>query len=101
MMECWEGAGTAEKKFFDAILCLFVDRPHLLRFLFDPLTPRLSAAPEEILAQAAGLCSSDYLLVRVALDIWSGSGRAHLHEVIDADMETFSAVLSAMTRLAA
>ena len=27
MMECWEGAGTAEKKFFDAILCLFVDRP--------------------------------------------------------------------------
>jgi len=80
---------------------LFEEQPRLLEFLFDSKAPRLNAAPDEILAAARGLCSSDFLLVRVALDIWSAAGQVHMHEVIDADPETYDLILAAMASLAA
>jgi len=83
------------------ILHLFEEHRRLLEFLFDAKAPRLSAASDEILAAARGLCSSDVLLVRVALDIWSAAGQAHMNEVIDADPETYDVILAAMAILAA
>ena len=97
----WELAGGFERKVYTATSLLFSDNPGLLDFLFDRQKPELRASPEELLAAARGLSSGDFLRVRVALDLWSGSGSVSVHELLDADPDIYRLVLRAMASLAA
>lgn len=99
-MEFWKNAGSGERKLFAAISLLFADSPGLVAFLFDPHRPQLKAPPEDMLGAARGLASGDFLRVRVALDLWSGSGSVCVHELIGADPDVYRSILRAMTELA-
>lgn len=99
-MKCWDGAGAAEKKLFNAISGFLARSPQLLGFLFDPDHPRLRASPEELVRQARGLSSGDVLLVKIAVDLWSSGGFVSLHEIFDAEPEALALILASLETLA-
>lgn len=65
-----------------AISLLLANDPWLLRLLFDDDPVRLSAPPDSILKETKGLSSGQQLLIRIALDIWSGDGHAKLWDIV-------------------
>jgi hypothetical protein len=99
-MVCWKNARASEKLQFQAISKLMELRPHLLDFLFDPEAPKLSASPDRILHEAMGLCSSDYILVRLGVDLWCGEAQVNVYELYDLEPELFVCALQAMAILA-
>ena len=82
-MECWPNAPKVESKLFKAISLVFKHHPYLLDFLFDPQKPRIRMEPVELLAQSEAFSAGEDLLVRVALDLWSGGGNACIWELIE------------------
>ena len=98
-MESWKSASVGDRELFDVISAMFVGNTGLITFLFDSQLPELNGSSRDVLAAAKGLCSGDYLLIRAALDLWSGSGTVTLHEVLDADHEIGRLIAEAMTRL--
>ena len=99
-MKCWSTAGAEERRLFGAISVCLRQSPHLLGFLFDPDQPRLRTSPEGLLAEATALCSGDYLLVKVAVDLWTSGGFVSLHELFDAEPVVFASILEALASLA-
>jgi hypothetical protein len=99
-MVCWKDACTSEKLQFQAISKLMELRPHLLDFLFSIEEPRLSAPPDTLLQQAMGLCSSDYLLVRLGVELWCGQAQVAIYELYDLEPELFACALQAIDILA-
>jgi hypothetical protein len=95
-MKCWINASAAEKLQYKAISVLFKQSLHLLKFLFDPDCPKLRFAPEEVLIKARGLCSGDYLLVKLAVDLWCGCGDIRVHELFDVDSDIFPLILDSL-----
>ena len=79
----WEKATKTDRRLFLAISQVFNKHPYLLEFLFDSHEPRLRLIPDELLGESAYLSAGEDLLVRVALDLWSGSGHAHVWELIE------------------
>jgi hypothetical protein len=79
----WERATKTDRRVYRAVSLVLTKHPYLLKFLFDPVEPRLRLAPEELLRESAHMSSGEDLLVRVALDLWSGSGDAHVWELIE------------------
>lgn len=100
-MTCWEVATAGDRKLFEIISDLFSARPDLVEFLFDPLLPKLNGSSREILARARSLDVSGLLLIRVALDFWSGSGKVTVDEILDADPDLSRLILTTMARLVA
>jgi hypothetical protein len=99
-MVCWKNACASEKLQFKAISKLMELRPHLLDFLFDPKSPKLSSPPDALLREAMGLCSSDYILVRLGLELWCGLAQVNIYELYDLEPELFACALNAMAILA-
>jgi hypothetical protein len=99
-MKCWETACAAEKKQFKAISMCLGHNPQLLDFLFDPNYPKLRKSPDSLLQDARGLCSGDYLLVKLGLEIWCGDGYLHVSELFDAEPAIFAMILAALASLA-
>jgi hypothetical protein len=99
-MKSWTSASTSEMKQFEAIAIFLKDSPRLLEFLFDPDSPRLNGSPEDLLDAARGFCSGDYLLVRLALELWCCEGFVSVHELLDAEPEVLALVLQAFRHLA-
>jgi hypothetical protein len=86
-MKTWNTVSLGDKKLFDAISLLLVGNLDLLTVLFNQQQPKLNGSSRNILRAASGLCASDFLLIRVALDLWSGSGGVTIDEIVDADQE--------------
>jgi hypothetical protein len=61
-----------------AISLLLANDPAVLEFLLDSRRSRLNASSGTLKREAALLSSDEELLVRIALDIWNGSGRTRL-----------------------
>ncbi len=98
-MKCWNTACLSEKKQFDAISLILSQSPHLLSFLFDPNQPQLKDSPDRLLLAARGLCSSEYLLLRLALDLWCEQGQVKIHELFNLEPEVFAVILQALKGL--
>lgn len=99
-MKCWPKVGRVERKLFEAISHIFKSYPYLLDFLFDPDVAKIRALPEELISQSESLSSGEDLLVRVALDLWSGGGNACVWELIEIlDEQNFNNVLEALSKL--
>lgn len=98
-MECWISANSSERRQYEAIAAITVENPELLKFLFDPNSPRLRAPASVLLKQARCLASGDNILVRVALDIWCDQGKAAVYELFNLDSHVFMRVLEALAKL--
>ena len=62
---------------------IFAGHSKLLQFLFDNESARLREEPEFLLAWARGFSSGEQILVRIGLDLWSGSGDVKLWHIIE------------------
>src|ERR1700722_5325782 len=89
-----------DQRLLEVIGHMFCKHLYLLDFFFDPNEPRLRRLPEELLKESAVMSSGEDLLVRLALDLWSGSGDARVWELIEIlDEENFIYVLRALYEL--
>ena len=79
----WENATKTDARLLKCISQVFAKHPYLLKFLFEPDRPRLRLIAEDLLTESRDMSSGEDLLVRVALDLWSGSGEAHVWELIE------------------
>ena len=96
----WPRATKTDDRLLSIIGHLCSQHLYLLDLLFDPNEPRLRRAPEELLEESVNLSSGEDLLVRVALDLWSGSGNARIWELVEVlDGGNFINVLKALFEL--
>ncbi|PWU15345.1 MAG: hypothetical protein C5B49_11955 [Bdellovibrio sp.] len=79
----WEGADPSSKMLYETIAILFRRDLRLLTFLFDPKSPRLKRRAGILREESWRLSEDEQLFVRVALDIWSGSGHVQLWEMTE------------------
>ena len=99
-MQLWQSANQHERLQWDVISRVFRNDQYLMGFFFDPNKPRARLAPVELLREARDLSSGEELLVKVALDIWSGAGNAKIWQLIERlDESNFCAVLEALAYL--
>ncbi len=95
-MECWKEARASEQRQFDAISILTRQSPYLMNFLFHPTNPKLRLPPEELLRTAQGFSSGDYVLVKLAIDLWCEQGQVFVHELFNLDPVNFNLALKAL-----
>jgi len=79
----WPNASASEKRLFEAIRILVGDDPRLLEYLFDPIRPRLRRRAGILKEDAWNFSDGEQLLIRAALDFWSGSGHLPLWEMVE------------------
>lgn len=80
----WLGADKGAVKLIEAISILTNQNQELVTFLFDPNSPRLRKRAGILREDAWKFSEEDQLLVRVALDLWSGSGHVQVWELVEA-----------------
>jgi hypothetical protein len=96
-MNTWTNPLESEIKQYKIIAMIFAKHPKLLEFFFDKKEPKLNWPPDEMLDQASVFSSGEYVLIKVALDIWSGSGDALLWEILDTlDNDNFTKVIKGL-----
>ena len=99
-MESWQAATTSDRYTYSVIAIIFRNHPYLLRFLFEDRSPRIRFQPMELRRRAANFSSGEQLLIRVALDVWSGSGNAKIWQILETlDADNFLNVLVALAKL--
>lgn len=99
-MEHWQTATKTDHQLYFVIKIIFRNHPKLLEFFFEAEEPRICGEPMEIRKLALCFSSGEELLVRVALDVWSGSGNAKIWQLVETlDSENFSNVLEALSFL--
>ena len=97
----WKHQWLWEQELLEAMKVLFAKHPDLFRFVFDLKNPALRFTPEKLIENSYGLSSVERLLVRIALDIWNGSGSVELCDLLDhLDFENYNAVLTSLAQLA-
>ncbi len=79
----WNQATFDERRLLKGISLVLGKHPKLLLFVFDAAVPRLRALPEVLLAESETFSAREDLLVRVALDLWSGCGNAQVWEIVE------------------
>ena len=79
----WPNAKNEERRLLNAIRILLGNDPRLLAFLLDPNSPRLRRRAGILQEDAWNLSDGEQLMVRAALDLWSGSGHLQLWEMIE------------------
>jgi hypothetical protein len=82
---------------YQAISLVFHNHPELLEFFFEKDQPRIRFVAEDMRREAAGFSDGQQILIRVALDMWSGSGNAKIWQVLEGlDDANFSNCLRAL-----
>ena len=96
-MQTWREATVSERVQYELISLIFSKHPKLLEFFFEKHRPRMSYSPVEMLKEIGVFSTGEELLIRVAMDIWSGSGNTKLWRLIEQlDHDNFSNVLKAL-----
>ncbi len=99
-MECWKEANSCDLKQWHAITRVFKNHPNLIEFFFDAKKPRIRRCADELLAYADVFSSGEKLLIKIALDMWSGSGNAKIWELLEVlDVNNFENVIEAIRYL--
>lgn len=94
----WQSADAGGVQLYEAVSKLFAHHQHLLNGIFDKEKPKLCAEPADLLAHYQCLSSGEYVMVKVALDIWCSSGGAQVSELLDIlDIHNFCNVLIALS----
>lgn len=79
----WKSANETENGLLRAITILFGNDEKLLNFLFDPKVPKIRKRAGILRDESWELDDREQLLVRTALDIWSGSGHVQIWELLE------------------
>jgi hypothetical protein len=99
-MLSWKTCSKEESRLAEIMYLLFKSYPELEQFLFKAETPNLNEPPDVLLRQIGAFSSGEQILVRVALDLWSGEGRTHLFDVLHRlDDRNFTNVMAAILYL--
>ena len=87
-----------ENRTVRSVLCVFSMHQYLVDFFFEkPNKVKIRFRPDEMRWRIQDMSSGEQVLVRVALDIWSGSGDAKIWELLEIlDEGNFGAVLKAL-----
>jgi len=94
----WQSADADEVRLYEAVSKLFVHHEHLLNGIFDKKIARLSAEPTQLLKHYRCLSSGEYVMVKIAIDIWCSAGGARVSELLDIlDVHNFCNVLTALS----
>jgi hypothetical protein len=101
-MSLWINARESEVRLFQAIQKITSHNKTLLNLLFDNRSERLELrySPDKIMSQARGLCSSDYILIKLCLDLWCEHGKIAVHELFNLDRDLIPNTLQAIEELA-
>jgi hypothetical protein len=101
-MSSWINAGESEIRLFKAIQKITNHNKALLNLLFDSRSERLELrhSPDKIISNARGLCGSDYILVKLCLDLWCEHGKIAVHELFNLDSDLLGNTLQAIEELA-
>ena len=96
----WESANPGDKVLKEVIFRLFNSDERLVDFVFDAETPRLRKRAGILKEDAWHFSDGEQILIRSALDFWSGSGHVNLWELLDGlDDENLKRVLRAIAEL--
>lgn len=89
---------NAERRSVEAILMVFSEHQYLADFFFEESKEKIRFRPDEMKWRAQDLSSSEQVLVRIALDIWSGSGDAKVWELLEVlDKQNFISALRGLS----
>ena len=78
----WQEASESDQRLGVALEWIFRNDIELLELLFESSSPNLKDEPENLLSKIGCFSSGEQILIRVALDLWSGSGGARFWDVI-------------------
>jgi len=96
----WKNASKSDEFLLSEIKKLFKTKQHFVSFMFHPSQAKLAFASEEIIEMAMCLGSGNDLLVRIALDIWSGEGGINFNELYQKlDTRNFDEVINILKTL--
>jgi hypothetical protein len=96
----WKNADNNDRILKRALSLLFHRNEKLMHLMLNPDTPRLMSTSELIKNHSLGFSSSEQLLVRIALDIWDGSGGIHFNELYEnLDQRNFQKMLLVLNYL--
>jgi hypothetical protein len=96
----WKTADESDKSLLKSIKFLLLGRDKLLEFMFNPHFPRLNDQPENLLHSSLSFSSGEQLLVRIALDLWDGSGGAHFRDIYSIlDRETYVRAIQVIEKI--
>lgn len=96
-METWQGATQSDREIYLVVEMIFYKHPQLLELFFDKIHARLRYEPMEMLKVVGALSGGEQILVRIGMDIWSGSGNAKLWRILEIlDDQSLNNVLNAL-----
>jgi hypothetical protein len=96
----WELANRGDKSLREVIFRLLDSDEHLVDFLFDQGTPRLRKRAGILKEDAWCFSDGEQILIRAALEFWSGSGHVYLWELLEGlDNENLKRVLKAIAEV--
>lgn len=98
-MKCWTKATNSDLRLFQIFASLVGQESSLLTFVFDPKTPKLRLPADELIQAAQGMCSHDYLLVKLTVELWCEQGKLQVHELLSLEEPLFSRTLVALASL--
>lgn len=100
-MRTFEQATSEDLLRGEAISLILLSKEHLEDLFFHPDRVGLRYRRDRLLALSKSYPADEQLLIRVALDVWNGSGEAKISELIRGlDFENMSNVLNGLGFLA-
>lgn len=83
-MKSWLNASENDFKTFESISTVFLNHKNLLDYFFEKKNPRIRLSSKKMIEIAQELFTDEeIILIKVALDLWSGSGNAHVWEIVE------------------
>lgn len=79
----WQTASLGDLKLKEIIFRLLAFDKRLLEFIFDPDKPRLRQRAGILKEDVWGFSHGEQIMIRTALELWSGSGHVFLWELIE------------------
>ncbi|MBK7845737.1 MAG: hypothetical protein IPJ71_19040 [Bdellovibrionales bacterium] len=99
-MDHWQSATDSNRFIYEVIGVIFCNHPNLLEFFFEGRCPRIRFQAMEVHRHAACFPSDEKQLIRVSLDVWSGSGNAKVWQLLETvDSGNLGNVLEALGKL--
>jgi hypothetical protein len=79
----WKNASVNEILLYQCVSLLLGYDKRLIGFVFDPVKPRIRKRAGILREDAYVFSDGEQLLIRAALDFWSGSGQLALWEMLE------------------
>jgi hypothetical protein len=93
----WKNASVNQILLYQCISLLLGYDKRLLEFVFDPEKPRIRKRAGILRDDAVFFSDEEQLLIRAALDFWSGSGHLALWEMLESwDCKTWNRFIRAL-----